>query len=133
MHQSGYSEFPIFSKLKGHNYVKHHQTGTKFQLYLYFLVNNIHMKYQLYMCIPSKVREQKLWITHFFQSLIHWTQALSACISAILLNVTPLECDAVAISHLRHTGHLSSDEQSLRSQCASARFDICYIRIMPFE
>lgn len=60
MHQSGYSEFPIFSKLKGHNYVKHHQTETKFQFDLYFLVNNIHMKYQLCMCIPSKVREQKL-------------------------------------------------------------------------
>lgn len=52
--------FLFFSKLKGHNYVKHHQIETKFQLDLYFLVNNIHMKYQLYMCIPSKVREQKL-------------------------------------------------------------------------
>lgn len=43
-------------------------TGTKFNLDLYFLVNNLHMKYQLYICISSRVRLQKLRISHFFQS-----------------------------------------------------------------
>lgn len=42
-------------KLKRHNSVIIHRTRTKFTLDLYLLVNNLHMKYQFYICIPSKV------------------------------------------------------------------------------
>lgn len=49
----------FFLKFKRHNSVKNHRTRTKFEIDLYNLVNKLHMKYQLYICIPPKVSQFK--------------------------------------------------------------------------
>lgn len=51
--------FQFCPKFKRHTSDTNHWIGIIFTLDLYFLVNSLHMKYQINKCIPSNVRERK--------------------------------------------------------------------------
>jgi hypothetical protein len=53
-------EISIFSKFKRGNSVKNQWTITKFELALRIPMTNLHMQFELYTYIQTKVREQKL-------------------------------------------------------------------------
>ena len=57
----------IFSKFKRDNSVKNLQTITKFKLDLHIFMTNLHMQFQSYTCIQTKVRERKLKISIFYK------------------------------------------------------------------
>jgi hypothetical protein len=61
-------KFLFFSKFKRDNSVKNQHTITKFKLDLHIFMTNLHMQFQPYTCIQTKVRERKLKISIFFQS-----------------------------------------------------------------
>jgi ABC-type phosphate/phosphonate transport system permease subunit len=52
---------------KKNNSVKNHWTEIKFKLVMYFLVKYLHMQFQPYTYISTKVRVWKLKISTFFQ------------------------------------------------------------------
>jgi hypothetical protein len=53
-------KFHFFSKFKRSNSVKNHWTITKFELDLRILMSNLHMQFEPYTYIQTKVREPKL-------------------------------------------------------------------------
>jgi hypothetical protein len=55
----------IFSKFKRDNPVKNQRTITKFELDLHIPMTNLHMQFESYTCIQTKVRERKLKISIF--------------------------------------------------------------------
>ena len=58
-------KFLFFSKFKRGNSVKNHPTITKFELDLHILMTNLHMQFEPYTYIQTKVKEQKLKISIF--------------------------------------------------------------------
>jgi hypothetical protein len=60
--------FLLFSKFKRDNSVKNQQTITKFELDLHIPMAKLHMQFEPYTCIQTKVTERKLKISIFFQS-----------------------------------------------------------------
>jgi hypothetical protein len=77
-----------FSKVKWHNFFKFHLTMTKLQLGLYFLVKYLHMHFQPYKYIPTKVKEQKLKISYFFLSSRGMTVKNHQTMTNLNLNLT---------------------------------------------
>jgi hypothetical protein len=58
-------KFSFFSKFKEDYSVKNHQAKTKFELDLYFLINYLHMWFQPYTYVSTKVRVWNLKISIF--------------------------------------------------------------------
>jgi hypothetical protein len=59
-------KIPIFFLFKRDNSVKNQRTITKLILDLRIPMTNLHMQFESYTCIQTKVREQKLNISIFF-------------------------------------------------------------------
>ena len=59
-------KFQFFSKFKRGNSVKNQWTMTIFELYLCIPMTNLHMQFEPYTNIQTKVRERKLKISIFF-------------------------------------------------------------------
>ena len=64
--ESGNWNFQFFSKFKRDNSVKNLQTITKFELDLHIFMTNLHIQFEPYTCIQTKVREWKLKISTLF-------------------------------------------------------------------
>jgi hypothetical protein len=60
MLESGNWKFQFFSKFKRDNSVKNQSTITKFKLNLRIPMMNLHIQFEPYTYIQTKVREQKL-------------------------------------------------------------------------
>jgi hypothetical protein len=58
--ESGNWKFQFFSKFKRDNSVKNQWTITKFEFDLHISMTNLHMQFEPYTCIQTKVRERKL-------------------------------------------------------------------------